>query len=138
MDNSSEFIVLFKSSLPENLSYEEIESKCNQELLKINPKMALGGVLANSIFDEEAYLSINQDVADAGIDPIFHYLSHGLYEHRKFQILGIDSDDTNTQDLLDVTIKNSQEDDCQINSLNQTIAELKNEIALLKHKMRLL
>lgn len=35
------------------------------------------------LFDEEAYLASNPDVAAAGMDPLHHYLQHGIHEQRR-------------------------------------------------------
>jgi hypothetical protein len=37
------------------------------------------------IFDAEAYLDANSDVAEAGVDPLWHYLNHGIDEGRRLQ-----------------------------------------------------
>jgi hypothetical protein len=37
------------------------------------------------IFDPEAYLQANPDVAEAGVDPLWHYLNHGIAEGRRLQ-----------------------------------------------------
>lgn len=37
------------------------------------------------IFDAEAYLAANPDVAEAGVDPLWHYLNHGIDEGRQLQ-----------------------------------------------------
>ena len=34
-------------------------------------------------FDGAAYLAANQDVAEAGVDPLQHYLRHGHLERRR-------------------------------------------------------
>lgn len=36
-------------------------------------------------FDAEEYLLRNSDVAEAGMDPIYHYLNHGRYELRRYK-----------------------------------------------------
>ena len=38
-----------------------------------------------NVFDPQAYLEANPDVAEAGIDPLWHYLNHGIDEGRKLQ-----------------------------------------------------
>ena len=37
------------------------------------------------IFDSESYLAVNPDVAGSDIDPLVHFLTHGLAEHRKLK-----------------------------------------------------
>jgi hypothetical protein len=36
-------------------------------------------------FDAEEYLLLNPDVAEAGMDPIYHYLNHGRFEFRSYK-----------------------------------------------------
>jgi len=36
-------------------------------------------------FDANIYLAIHKDVADAGVDPVQHYLTHGYREGRRFR-----------------------------------------------------
>lgn len=35
-------------------------------------------------FDPEAYLKLNPDVREAGVDPLLHYINHGRSEKRAF------------------------------------------------------
>lgn len=37
----------------------------------------------NGIFDDEAYLAANPDVAQEGVDPLLHYIKHGMDEGRQ-------------------------------------------------------
>jgi uncharacterized phage infection (PIP) family protein YhgE len=37
----------------------------------------------SGIFDSDAYLAANPDVAEAGIDPLGHYINHGMTEGRR-------------------------------------------------------
>jgi hypothetical protein len=50
-------------------------------------KRAKNGLRRDGLFDPEAYLAANADVASAGVDPLCHYLGHGASEGRP---LGID------------------------------------------------
>jgi SAM-dependent methyltransferase len=36
------------------------------------------------LFDRQSYLRKNPDVAEAGMDPLFHYVAHGIDENRQF------------------------------------------------------
>jgi hypothetical protein len=38
-------------------------------------------------FDPEAYLNMNQDVRDSGMDPYEHYTQYGIYENRPFKYI---------------------------------------------------
>jgi hypothetical protein len=37
-------------------------------------------------FDAQVYLEINQDVSDAGVDSVEHYLKYGIQEGRRYWI----------------------------------------------------
>jgi hypothetical protein len=37
------------------------------------------------IFDPQAYLEANPDVAEAGVDPLWHYLNYGIDEGRQLK-----------------------------------------------------
>jgi hypothetical protein len=41
-------------------------------------------ILGSNIFDPEVYLSLHEDVRNAGVDPWLHFLLHGLREGRRF------------------------------------------------------
>lgn len=43
---------------------------------------SLARLKKNRLFDPDAYLAANPDVARAGVDPLQHYLVHGLSEGR--------------------------------------------------------
>jgi hypothetical protein len=38
-------------------------------------------------FDPEAYLMMNEDVKDSGMDPYEHFTEFGIYENRPFKYL---------------------------------------------------
>ncbi len=48
----------------------------------LNNRIALYEIKKSGLFDKEWYLSHSQDVADAGICPILHYVTHGWKEGR--------------------------------------------------------
>jgi hypothetical protein len=35
------------------------------------------------VFDGESYLKMNPDVAAEGVDPLYHYINHGIDENRR-------------------------------------------------------
>src|SRR5262249_9744700 len=43
----------------------------------------LSDAVASGIFDERFYLSMYQDIATAGVDPLEHYLLQGRFEKRR-------------------------------------------------------
>lgn len=51
----------------------------------IRLKKQMSRLKQEQIFDAGAYLEANPDVADAGVDPLWHYLNHGCDEGRKLQ-----------------------------------------------------
>lgn len=51
----------------------------------IRLKKQMSRLKSAQIFDAKAYLEANPDVAEAGMDPLRHYLNHGIDEGRKLQ-----------------------------------------------------
>jgi hypothetical protein len=51
----------------------------------IRLKKQMSRLKSAQIFDAKAYLEANPDVAEAGMDPLRHYLNHGIDERRKLQ-----------------------------------------------------
>jgi glycosyltransferase involved in cell wall biosynthesis len=43
----------------------------------------IAAIEGNGLFDREWYLATNPDVAEAGLDPLVHYINHGAEEGRK-------------------------------------------------------
>lgn len=39
--------------------------------------------MRHGLFDTKAYLELNPDVAEAGVDPVRHFILHGLKEGRE-------------------------------------------------------
>jgi FkbM family methyltransferase len=66
---------------PDSLRY-----KAARRLLGIFQKRTIENDLklirSSNLFDPDWYLSHNPDVADAGVDPLIHYLKHGGFEGR--------------------------------------------------------
>lgn len=49
----------------------------------IRSKKQIARLKRQGIFDSEAYLAANPDVAEAGLDPLWHYINHGIGEGRR-------------------------------------------------------
>ncbi|MFT8613559.1 MAG: hypothetical protein ABF727_13215, partial [Gluconobacter oxydans] len=48
-----------------------------------DPDKLIAEIRESGLFDEKAYLSDNEDVAESGIDPIVHYVHYGLNEDQR-------------------------------------------------------
>ena len=48
-----------------------------------DPDKLISEIRKSGLFDEKAYLSDNEDVAESGIDPVFHYVHYGLNEEQR-------------------------------------------------------
>ncbi|WP_346344163.1 CgeB family protein [Gluconobacter kondonii] len=48
-----------------------------------DPDKLIAEIRESGLFDEKAYLSDNEDVAESGIDPISHYAHYGLNEEQR-------------------------------------------------------
>lgn len=53
---------------------------------RIRQQQLLGKLKARKLFDAGAYLAANPDVAAVGVDPLQHYLAHGIWEGRQLGI----------------------------------------------------
>jgi len=51
------------------------------------------------LFDADAYLAANPDVATEGADPLQHYLMHGIYENRPLAPVAVDARELRTPAL---------------------------------------
>ena len=73
-------------------------SSWTSKLLNLAPAMLsyarqMKRLQREGLFDGAEYLSANPDVAEAGVDPLYHYLRHGMLENR--QLSQIKPDTTN-------------------------------------------
>lgn len=50
---------------------------------RIRQQQLLGKLKARNLFNAGAYLAANPDVAASGVDPLQHYLAHGIWEGRQ-------------------------------------------------------
>lgn len=81
---TSNYFQIVGQCLPADVRHSEIIRLCKPELWESNPREAMALALANSPrINWEAYLENNPDVKDACIDPVEHFLHHGMYEYRK-------------------------------------------------------
>jgi hypothetical protein len=58
-------------------------TRCQQRML-VSPEEVMADTLPND-FDSARYLELHPDVAEAGVDPAYHYMTHGRFEGRKFK-----------------------------------------------------
>ncbi len=54
-------------------------------------------------FDKDAYLLMNQDVAEAGIDPVVHFLEFGMKENRRFRLQDLTPEDKNAENPSEIS-----------------------------------
>jgi hypothetical protein len=54
--------------------------------VKIRRKLIAKSLKFRGIFDAQAYLQANPDVAKAGVDPLSHYIHHGMQEGRHIEV----------------------------------------------------
>lgn len=70
--------------LPADVQPEELKKLCEPELWEKNCQIATIYALGKSPrINWEAYLENNPDVKAAGINPLAHFMQHGIYEYRK-------------------------------------------------------
>jgi len=55
-------------------------------------------------FNKEVYLELNPDVAAAGMDPIEHYLAHGIAEKRIASLPAVEGDNTFSSNLSNILV----------------------------------
>ena len=80
-----EFLEKFKASLPETLVFTDLEDLVPSEWWQTKPQRAAQESLRRTgLFDEEAYLQAYPDVAKVNLDPIQHFVLHGLEEGRRW------------------------------------------------------
>lgn len=71
-------------ALPHDVNVEELKRSAPDSLWSDKPELALENALRNcSRLDWDAYLDANKDVKAAGIDPVSHFLNHGMFEERR-------------------------------------------------------
>ena len=55
-----------------------------QERMLLSPEEVLADRLPED-FDSARYLTLHPDVAEAGVDPVYHYMTHGRFEGREYK-----------------------------------------------------
>jgi hypothetical protein len=71
------------SMLAEKLLPNDYIAQCQQRKL-VSPDEVRADTLPVD-FDPTKYLELHPDVAEAGVDPVFHYMTHGRFEGRRFK-----------------------------------------------------
>ena len=80
-----DFIEKLKSALPEEINFDDLYNLAPADLWKSNPRKA--GVIAlerMDCFDSNEYLKRYNDVRDANVNPIEHFINNGIEEKRLF------------------------------------------------------
>ena len=86
----------FNHGIHEGRSFSSLKKK--QDVLKTLKQLFLKSIDENKTssknlfklpigFEPEVYLKLNPDIAETGIDPIHHYLNHGIHEGRIFSVV---------------------------------------------------
>lgn len=81
---SKNFFDLVCQALPPDLATDELMAMLDAEWWEKKPRTASAYVLRNHPrLDWETYRALNEDVAEADLDPCLHFLKHGIFEGRK-------------------------------------------------------
>lgn len=85
--------------LPVGMTPEWIRNKLDSELWQRMPQLAVVHFMVSHNFDLEDYLERYPDVKENKVDPVWHFLIHGINEHRNMRLKG--------EKYLDSAIKQS-------------------------------
>ena len=80
-----DFIDKFRSALPEEINFDDLYDLAPADLWKSDPRKA--GIIAlerADVFDKDEYLLEYDDIQIANINPIEHWVMHGIDEDRDF------------------------------------------------------
>lgn len=78
-----------KAALPREGSFADLEKLAPAEWWQTRPEYAaLYAITVAGCFDGKLYLERNPDVREARMDPLQHYLRHGIWEGREIAIKG--------------------------------------------------
>lgn len=81
------FLELFSHSLPQGLSFDDLRGLVPSEQWASQPEnAAILALKRSACFDEKDYLNRYPDVQQSEIDPIEHFVHHGILEKRFFVI----------------------------------------------------
>lgn len=81
--NDRDFVDLVCLTLPGDVSRAEFKALGKPEWWLDKPKLAVAYALRKcKRINWRAYLANYPDVAEAGVDPVLHYMRHGIYESR--------------------------------------------------------
>lgn len=82
--NNKNYLELAKFSLPDDLDLEDLISLAPSDLCEANPCEAFKfGLSSSPRINWQAYLHMNPDVKQAGMDAATHFINYGIYEGRK-------------------------------------------------------
>lgn len=75
---------IVRRALPDDIDPANLRQACPEKLWQLDPRQACGTALRKcDLLDWNAYLTNNEDVKNAAIDPVKHFLDYGIIEHRK-------------------------------------------------------
>lgn len=82
--NPKNILELVCANLPRDVMVDELKAVTVDRWWREKPSLAIAHALCKSQrINWDAYLANNPDVKEANIDPILHYLKHGIFEGRK-------------------------------------------------------
>lgn len=80
------FLADLEQALPPGLSLAELKRRAPDAPWEENPQEAALHALADGLFDGQDYLGRYPDVENAGVDPVWHFVTSGIAEKREFRI----------------------------------------------------
>lgn len=102
MSNIMDFEKKFFSVLPPDMNVKRLRVLASASMWHEQPFMAAIHVLSRSgIFDVAYYLSNNPDVVESRMDPLRHFVLHGINENRKFRFNQVDREEVDFPDNHD-------------------------------------
>lgn len=89
-----------KLALPSSIDIKEIIALQPIAVWEEAPDRALAAALTKCVrIDWDAYLAENDDVCKAGMDPLLHFLKHGIYEGRKLHVVKLSHPEDEDTDI---------------------------------------
>lgn len=86
MKNGAEYLDALKAALPKSIDFGAIYSLVPAEEWEADSRgAALKAFIRADIFDSRYYLEKYDDIREAGLDPLWHYLNHGIFENRAIE-----------------------------------------------------
>lgn len=125
------FLELTSQCLPDDLLPCELEKYIDKQLWEEDEERAVEkALMLHPRINWEAYLERYEDVKKNGIDPVVHFIRHGVYERRSLFSLNSLNADLSFQSLTKVSIivpvynNGNTIEKCLVSLLNQTLKEI--------------